>query len=280
MKPAPFAYVRPATVADAVLRLRSDEGAAPMSGGQSLVPLLNLRLARPTTVVDLGGIAGLDSIETSGDAIHLGAMVTHDRLEHHRWPSGLTAIATAVSHIGYPAIRHRGTVGGSLAHADPSAELPAVMVGVDASIELTSPDGVRRVPADGFFEGYYTTTRGHDELVTAVSIPLHNEMSSGFAEFSRRTGDFALALAFVSRWETNAGPAARVVVGGLDVRPRRIPDLEAPVAVGDAVDGLLTPELLDEHTSPSDDIHGSGAYKLRIGAEMVRRAIAQIGGSS
>jgi carbon-monoxide dehydrogenase medium subunit len=180
-----------------------------------------------------------------------------------------------VSRIGYPAIRHRGTIGGSLAHADPAAELPTLATAFGASIELTTASGVRTVGADDFFLGYYTTARQPHELVTSISWPVRDDLQSGFAEISRRTGDFAIALSACVAWTENGQRRARVVVGGLDVRPRRIPEIEEAVAAGRGEDAVST-EALERHTHPASDIHASADYRLHVGAEMVRRAIARM----
>lgn len=275
MKPPPFSYFRPTTVTAAVERLAADDGAIPLSGGQSLIPMLNMRLARPTTVVDLGSV-GLDVIEDRAEGIHLGGRVTHAQLEHHPWPAGFDAMADGVKQIGYDAIRHRGTVGGSLAHADPAAELPCLMVAFDATVELTSSQGTRAVPADDLFVGYYETLRRQDEIITSVTVPVREGLRSGFAELSRRPGDFALALAAVSTWPTGSGKEARAVVGGLDVRPRRIPEVEEALATGGDPFVAVTAEMLARRVEPSSDIHASAGYRLEVGTEMLRRAIVSV----
>jgi aerobic carbon-monoxide dehydrogenase medium subunit len=274
VKPPPFAYCRPGSVHAAVERLAADPGAVPLSGGQSLVPLLNLRLARPSTVVDLGGLH-LDAIDSRSDAVVVGAGVTHAALEHYDWPSGFGGLTEGVGHIGYPAIRHRGTLGGSLAHADPSAELPCLVIAFDARIELTSPAGTRLVGCDDFFLGYYDTIRRQDEIVTAVTFPVPSDLQSGFAEISRRRGDFAIALAAVTTWQDATGRHARAVVGGLDVRPRRIPEVEEAL-VGGGAGEVIRPDVLEAHVAPSDDIHASADYRLHVGAEMLSRAVAKL----
>jgi aerobic carbon-monoxide dehydrogenase medium subunit len=275
VKPPPFAFAQPDSLATALDCLSSNEGAFPMSGGQSLVPLLNLRLARPSLVVDLSRVPGLSEISTDGDGVSIGAMTTHSRIEAHPWPSALSALPAAASKIGYRAIRNRGTMGGSLAHADPAAELPTLALALDASIELTSTVGTRTLTADEFFVGYYETARHRDELVTAVSFPVPGDLRTGFAEISRRTGDFAIALAAVATWTDNGEPRARVVLGGLDVRPRRVPDLERAATAGiDEMLSMTTPETLAASTAPTDDIHATAGFRLHLGAEMVRRAAA------
>lgn len=277
MKPPPFAYMRPGTLEEAARQLRTDPGAMLLAGGQSLVPMLNLRVARPTTVVDISSIEGLSAIDIGPEEVTIGALVTHSQIENHEWPASLGALPVGAGQIGYPAIRHRGTIGGSLAHADPAAELPTLMVAFDATIHLQSEEGSRSVGADDFFEGYYSTSRNDDELISHVSLPVPPGLRSGFAEFSRRTGDFAIALAAVTTWGPAGQEQARVVVGGLDTRPRRVTTIEAALIEGDDWKALCTAEVLSSFTNPSDDIHGSSAFRLEVGAEMVARAIADMG---
>lgn len=280
MKPPPFAYARPASVEEAAGLLGADDGATLLAGGQSLVPMLNLRMTRPTTLIDISSLPDLAGIDVGSDTITVGAMTTHAKMERHPWPDSLTALARGVSHIGYPAIRHRGTVGGSLAHADPAAELPSLMVSLDASIQLRSANGSRTVPAEDFFVGYYSTARSHTEIVTSVSLPLHSDLRSGFSEFSRRVGDFAIALAAVARWNQGGESKARVVVGGLDSRPRRIDTIEAALIEGKDWRDVCTPEVVSSFAEPTSDIHGSADYRLHLGAEMVRRAIREMEGTA
>jgi aerobic carbon-monoxide dehydrogenase medium subunit len=280
MKPPLFDYVRPSSIVEAANALRNDPEALVIAGGQSLVPTLNLRLARPSAVVDISRLPGLSGIETDDGRVVIGALTTHSTIEFHDWPLGLEALPRGVSHIGYRAIRNRGTIGGSIAHADPAAELPSLMVALDAGIELRSPDASRTIPAADFFLGYYTTARGHDEIVTSVTVPRRPGLATGFAEFSRRIGDFAVALAAVATWEDEGQTHARVVVGGLDSRPRRIAAIEdALVDDGDWRD-VCTPDVIASFTDPSTDIHGSAEHRLHLGAEMIRRAIDQMHGGT
>jgi len=273
VKPPPFAYMRADTIDEAIHQLRCDDGTMLLAGGQSLIPMLNLRVARPTTIIDISRIAGLDNVEIGDDVASIGALTTHSRLASQRWPKSLAALPAGAAKIGYKAIRHRGTIGGSLAHADPAAELPSIAVALDATIHLQTEDHGRGVKADDFFEGYYTTARNHDEMVAKVSIPLRAGLRSGFAEFSRRSGDFALALAAVATWVQDGTPHARVVVGGLDTRPRRISAIEDALVGGEDWKHLCTPEILSTYVSPFDDIHGTAGFRLQIGAEMVSRAL-------
>lgn len=278
MKPPPFAYLRAASLDEAARELQSDDGAMILAGGQSLVPMLNLRIARPTTVIDISRIPGLEGIEVTPESVAIGALTTHSAIESYDWPSALSALPTGTSHIGYPAIRHRGTLGGSIAHADPAAELPSLMVALDATVDLHSASGTRSVAAEEFFTGYYSTARNHDELVSTVNLPVYADLRTGFSEFSRRTGDFAVALAATATWTEAGSLRARVVVGGLDVRPRRIGAIEEALVDGSDWRQACTPEVLAAFTEPSDDIHGSSDYRLRLGAEMVNRAITHMQG--
>lgn len=280
MKPPPFAYVRPASLDEAAVLLAEDGGAVLLAGGQSLVPMLNLRLARPSTVVDISGLTGLAGIDWTADRVTVGALATQSAVETHPWPDSLAALPHAVANIGYPAIRHRGTVGGSLAHADPSAELPTVTTALDGGIRLRSVRGDRRVPAEDFFVGYFSTASDPDEIVVALDLPLRPRMRTGFAEFSRRTGDFAVALAAAATWEGEQGRNARVVVGGLDARPRRIGRIERALLERADWRYHCTPEVLASFTDPVSDIHGSSEYRLHVGTEMVRLALERMEGSS
>ena len=194
MKPAPFEYVRPASVPEAIAALASDDGAKVIAGGQSLVPLMAMRLARPTLLVDVNDL-GLDGIDATGDVVRIGAGVRHRRLE--RDPAIAHAaplLAEAAGLIGYPAIRTRGTIGGSLAHADPVAELPAVLVATGGSILVRGAAGTREIAAADLFAGFLETTLAYDELVEEIRIPAAGARhGSAFCEWAPREVDFAVA---------------------------------------------------------------------------------------
>ena len=193
MKPAPFEYRAPASVEEALPLLGPD--ATVLAGGQSLVPLLNLRLARPELVVDLGGVAELDYIRADGGPLRIGAMTRQVALERselarRRWP----LLHKAVRFVGHPQIRSRGTVGGSVAHADPAAELPVALAVLGARFHLRSQDGVRVLRASEFFLGPLYTAREADELLVEIEVPEQPDgAGSGFAEHARTHGDFATA---------------------------------------------------------------------------------------
>jgi aerobic carbon-monoxide dehydrogenase medium subunit len=262
VKPAPFEYRAPASVEEALPLLGPD--ATLLAGGQSLVPLLNLRLARPELVVDLGGIAELDYISADDGPLRIGAMTRQVALERselvgRRWP----LLHQAVRFVGHPQIRSRGTMGGSVAHADPAAELPAALVALDASVHLRSAGGTRAVPAAEFFRGPLYTAREADELLAEIEVPVPPEDAGcGFAEHARTHGDFATAGAAAM---IAPGGYAAVALFGAGPVPRRAAAAEQALAGGagphDAAT-LATHEIDDE-------------YRRALCAELVRRAIEE-----
>jgi CO/xanthine dehydrogenase FAD-binding subunit len=200
VKPAPFAYVAPRTVEEALAALAED-GSRVLAGGQSLVPLLNFRLARPARLVDVNRIPELGVLRRADGALHIGATVRQAALERseivaRHWP----LLAQAVRHVGHAATRSRGTVGGSVAHADPRAELPVALAALDARFHLRSRDGRRTLTADELFQGPLTTAIGDGELLESIEVPpLPAGARTGFAEYARTHGDFAQAAVAVVR---------------------------------------------------------------------------------
>jgi CO/xanthine dehydrogenase FAD-binding subunit len=234
MKPSVFGYLR-ATSVEECLRAMAEHGeeAKILAGGQSLVPLMNLRLARPQWVVDVNRIPGLDYIKVDGDVLRIGATTRHRALA----TSEITAracplLSQAAAMIGYPAIRNRGTLGGSLAHADPAAELPCVACATDAQIVTASADGRRVIPAGEFFVGYFETTLESTELIVEVRFPVVRMGEAWqFREFTRKSGDFALATAGVGVAVADGLVSkARIAVGGVADRPLRLSTVEARLA--------------------------------------------------
>jgi carbon-monoxide dehydrogenase medium subunit len=231
MKPAPFHYYRARSLQEALDLLNGPAANGKLlAGGQSLVPLLNLRLARPEALIDLNSIAGLSYIRTEGNEIAIGALTRHREMEF----SGLLAkelpiVVEATSQIGHPAIRNRGTVGGSLAHADPAAELPCVLTALDARLVAAAPNGERVIRAQDFFTGFYRTALSDQEILKEVRIPLDRHPAGwGFVEFARRHGDFALSEASMLLFAEGGDrcASARVVVGGSVERPVRVGGVE------------------------------------------------------
>jgi carbon-monoxide dehydrogenase medium subunit len=196
VKPAPFEYLRAGSVPEALAALAEHEDAKVLAGGQSLLTLMNLRLARPSVLVDIGGLAELDRVFSDADDVLIGALVRHRRVETDPELRALVPLAAAAAgHIGHVGIRNRGTLGGTLAHADPAAEMPLVMVTLGATCYLESRSGgVRAVPAEQFFVSYYTCALRPDELLTWVRVPRPRPGQGwGFVELARRHGDFAMA---------------------------------------------------------------------------------------
>jgi carbon-monoxide dehydrogenase medium subunit len=270
VKPAPFDYHDPDTVEE-VLDLLAEHGddAVVLAGGQSLVPLLNLRLARPSIVVDLRRLPVEHAVLDDG-VVRVGATVTLTALLAARDVGLLgTGLAEALRAIGHPQIRNRGTVGGSLAHADPAAELPAVLLGLDGTVTLRSRSGQREVAAAQLFDGPYSTIRASDELLVSVCFPIFDGASTTI-EVARRPGDFALVGVFVARREHEA----RIAAFGVGDRPVRLTAVEEAVAGGagsaDAV------ELTRRAIAPGDDIHASGAYRRDVAGTLVARALRRL----
>lgn len=205
MKPTAFRYTKASGLDDAVRTLQAEEDAKIIAGGQSLVPLMNFRLSRPQVLVDIAGIAKLHIIEDNAQGLRLGALTTHQTLVTHPVIREKNPFLSHVaSHIGHWAIRNRGTLGGSLAHADPAAELPAAMVAFNAVIHLYSSQGTRTIASREFFLGFLTTVLGEHEMIVQVDIP-DTGSSWGFDEIVRRPGDFAMAGAIVELTSPNNG---------------------------------------------------------------------------
>jgi len=231
MKAASFEYHRPASLADALRALAAAPGTAKvMGGGQSMGPMLNLRLTRPSQVVDLSALPELRQVARDGDNIRIGAAVTHAEIEDGVHPALRAGLLQSVAGgIAYRAIRNRGTVGGSLAHADPAADWVLAMSALGAQIEIASAAGTRRVPMDRFMHGAYTTDLAEGEVIAAVRVPVLGDAARwGYHKFCRKTGEFAEAsCAAVFDAERKL---ARVVVGALDGAPQALPALAAQVA--------------------------------------------------
>ena len=279
MKPPPFAYECPTEVADAVTLLAAHGAdARPLAGGQSLVPLLNFRLARPTVLVDLNRIAALGGIAVENGALRIGAMARQAAVEaDDRVARGWPLLTDAIGHIAHPQIRNRGTIGGSLAHNDPAAELPAVMLALDAEMTTQGPEGARTIQAEDFFAGTMETALAPDELLTEIRVPALPEGTGwGFQEAARRQGDFALvAVAVLLRPSGSAsGIDARVVVTGTGDGPQRIREAEAILAErgtdGDSCEAAGNAAA--QASKPADDPHAPAWYRQKLVAALTRRA--------
>ena len=276
MKPPEFRYHAPSSL-DEVLDLLDAYGdeAVVLSGGQSLIPMLNLRLARPAEVVDISRVEGIGLIEAGERSVSVGALVTHRRMETAPEVARLLPMARAAAgFIGYRAIRNRGTVGGSVAHADPSAEWPVVLLALDGTVELQSKSGARQIGAGEFFKSVFTTARRPDEMVSAVHFSSRFASSWGFSEFQRRTGDFAVVVAAVAcADDSDRLGEARVALAGVADRPvRRTEAEEALVAAGDPA---VAADAARDAFDPAGDAHGSTAYRKQLVYAQVLRAATQ-----
>ena len=278
MKPAPFAYECPSNVAEAVALLASHGGdARPLAGGQSLVPLLNFRLARPAVLVDINRIEALGRIRVSDGVLCIGAMARQAAVEAdpdvaRGWP----LLTESIGHIAHPQIRNRGTVGGSLAHNDPAAELPAVMLALDAEMSAQGPQGQRTIAARDFFAGTMETALGADELLTEIAVPALPEGTGwGFQEAARRQGDFALVAVAVLLRPTGSGQIdARVVVTGTGGGPVRMRSAEAVLTERgtDGEAGEAVGNAAAEACDAADDPHAPAWYRQKLVSALTRRA--------
>ena len=280
MKPAPFNYVAPASLAAAVEALAAANGDGKiMAGGQSLVPLLNFRMARPSVVVDLRKIPGLTFIEDRGSTIAIGALTRHTDVERSSIVAAkLPVMAAAMPHVAHLAVRNRGTIGGSIAHADPAAEHPMLAVFYDATIKVQGPNGRRDIRAEQLFCAALTTSLGPDEIVYEIEYPILSSHNGwGFEEVARRFGDFALGCIAVSleRRRGRIGDA-RVAVMGVDETPRRLREAEAVLcdAPGEAPVFKRFSEAVRMAVSPPSDIHVSSDYRRALIESLAERAIA------
>jgi carbon-monoxide dehydrogenase medium subunit len=282
MKPAPFEYHRPVSLAETFDLLdRYGDEARILAGGQSLVPTLNMRLVTPRAVIDINRLPGLDAIHLTPGELVISSLARQESLLR----SPLVAehaplIAAAVPHIGHVAIRTRGTVGGSLALADPAAELPACAVALDAAIRVSSRPGRREIPAADFFRGVYSTALAPGEIVTELIVPRAGPgWRSGFEELARRHGDFALAgLAARLRVEGGAIRDARLVFFGVGTRPVRARSAEAALSGGraDADTRATAGGALDRDLDPPGDIHGSPALRRYLARVLLSRVVSRL----
>ena len=281
MKPAPFAYHRADSVEQAVALLaRLGDEAKILAGGLSLVPMMNLRLARPSALVDVTRIPGLSYLRAAPDGLHIGALTSHRTVEMSRDPAvtaGFGVLPRSARLIGHYPIRARGTFGGSIAHADPASEWCLLALLLEASVVLQGPAGQRVLPAADFLQGFYTTAAEPDEMITEVWFPRPTPRAA-LVEFAERQGDFAVVAAAVSvDIADGICRSARVVLGGVG---------PLPIQVGaEYVEGqpatTETWRAMGEHAAsqiePPSDTHGSSAFRKQLAATLVSRALAEAG---
>ena len=279
MKLPPFDYACPTTLPEAIELLASHDDAKAIAGGQSLVPMLAFRLAQPSLLVDLRKLADLRGIRISDAGVTLGAMVRwRDIEDDERLETAHPLLKAAISHVAHYQIRNRGTVGGSIAHADPAAEMPGIAMTCDAEIAVVGKSGAHVIQAADFFQGALTTALTTDEIIVEVRLPAWPAGRRwGFQEFARRRGDFAMAAAAVFYDQDERGKARNAHVGviGVGDRPLRLTAVE-DVLNGESIDEATIAKA-DAATSaavePQDDIHASAAYRRSLVGTMVERAL-------
>jgi carbon-monoxide dehydrogenase medium subunit len=281
LKPASFKYVAAETVEEAVAALteHGDE-AKVLAGGQSLVPLMNLRLATPGVLVDVNRIAELAGIRANGN-LEIGAVTRQAAVERAAEArAAAPLVIEALRHVAHPPIRSRGTIGGTVAHADPAAEIPAVLLALGGEVVAKGPGGERTIPADELFQGYFTTALQPDELLTAVRFPSQGPGTrTALQEVARKQADFALAGAVVAADVGDDGvcDSARIVLFGVADRPVRATGAEEAVASKPLTDAAVLAEAAQAAAAgidPSGDAHASAEYRKEVAGVLVRRALA------
>ena len=280
MKPAPFDYVRPDSLGEACRLLAGDEDARLIAGGQTLVPMLAMRLARPAKLIDILRLPELAGIREEAGAVIVGATTRQAQAE--RDPvirASVPMLARVLPWVGHPPTRNRGTVGGSIANADPSAEIPLVAVTLGADIMLATTDGPTSMPADDFFIGPMLTTIGQGECVSAIRFPVwpHQRIGVGFFEISARRSDFAFVAAAAQVALDDAGRCLEVAlgVGGVGDRPLR---LDVSSLVGTELDAASVAAAVNAASGELDatsDLHASAAYRRRVASVLCIRALEQ-----
>lgn len=284
MIPAAFDYTAPDSIAEAITVLGSDsEEIKILAGGQSLIPVLRLRLAAPTLLVDIGRIPELHGITDEGDALVIGAMTTHaevadsDLVTEH---AGLLAKATET--VADPQVRHRGTLGGALVHADPAGDLPAPILALDAELVIAGSEGERTVPAANFFQDMFTTTVGEQEILTKVRIPKHTGWGSHYEKFTRVAQQWSIvAVAVTVKLDGGSISAAKVALTNMGSTPIRATAVEQALigqaATGDAVKRAAASAA--EGTNPPTDTNGDAPYRRHLAAVLTGRAVLAAAGS-
>jgi len=278
VKPAPFAYAKARSLDEAIALTGEHADSRFLAGGQSLVATLNMRLSAPKLLVDINGIDGLAGISRKNGMLEIGALTRHVQAEN----SGDIAqhaplIARAMPHIGHPAIRNRGTIGGSIAFADPAAELPACLLALGGEVDAVGPNGKRTIKANDFFKGLFETALGQRDILTAIRVPAATkDTRTGFAELARRHGDYAIVgLAASAAGDGKGLSDVRLAFFGVGATPVRARKAEAALngaADGKAIDAAVAALDLD----PSDDVQATGKVKRHLAGVLLRRVAAQL----
>jgi carbon-monoxide dehydrogenase medium subunit len=271
--PAAFDYVRVASADEAIAQLQQHgEDAKLLAGGMSLLPLMKLRLAVPAVLVDVGRVRELSFVRDGGDSIAIGPLTRHRDLEMNDLLAAECGVLRAVAaEVGDNQVRHRGTIGGSVAHGDPASDLPAVLLALDATFVARGPDGDREIPAATFFEGFLETALGATELLVEIRVPKAGPTSFAYEKFNRRAQDWAIVGALAAR----ANGSTRVALVNMGPTPLRARGVEQALAGG------ATPAAAAEHaaegTEPSADLNATPEFREHLARVLVRRALESIG---
>ena len=275
MKPAPFAYTKAKTLKEAVTLLaKHKDDARLLAGGQSLIATLNMRLSAPDLLIDINGIKNLNGITKKGKYVEIGALARHAQVEHSDVIAKHAPLITlAMPHIGHPAIRNRGTFGGSIAFADPAAELPACLLALGGEIDIAGPRGKRKVKADAFFKGLFETALRPQEMIIAVRVPAADKTTRvGFAELARRHGDYAMVgLAASARGNDKGLADVRLAYFGVGDTPVRVKKAETALAAGDVEAAVKALDL-----DPHDDVQATAKTKKHLAGVLLRRVAKQL----
>ncbi|HEY1474899.1 MAG TPA: xanthine dehydrogenase family protein subunit M [Pseudolabrys sp.] len=274
MKPAPFAYKKARSLDEAVALLGEHKDARLLAGGQSLIATLNMRLSAPSLLIDINGISGLDGTVLKNGKVEIGALVRHAQAERSELIAKYAPlIARAMPHIGHAAIRNRGTLGGSIAFADPAAELPACLLALDGEVDVSGPKGKRTVRAQDFFKGLFETALAAQDVLTAIRVPAAGKDSRvGFAELARRHGDYAIVgLAASARADGKKLSDVRLAFFGVGSTPLRARKAEAALTNGNVDAAIAALDL-----EPQDDVQATGAVKKHLAGVLLRRVATQL----
>jgi len=273
VKPAPFAYKKAHSL-DEAIALLGEKDARLLAGGQSLIATLNMRLSAPSLLIDINKLHGLNGISEKNGAIEIGALTRHAQAEHSEViAKHAPLIARAMPYIGHPAIRNRGTLGGSIAFADPAAELPACLLALDGEVEAAGPKGRRAIKAADFFKGLFETALAPQEVLTAIRVPPAGKGTRvGFAELARRHGDYAIVgLAASARADGKGLSDVRLAYFGVGNTPARAKKAELALARGD-VDAAVSALDLEPH----DDVQATAKVKKHLAGVLLRRVASQL----
>jgi carbon-monoxide dehydrogenase medium subunit len=278
MRPAEFEYHRPSSVEEAVELLTSIEDSRPLAGGHSLLPLMKLRLAEPAALVDLSGIPGLADIAENGGGLVIGALATHADVAGSEVAIGIAPVIPETARmVGDRQVRNRGTIGGSVAHADPAADYPTVLTALGATIVAKGKDGEREIPADDFFVDMFTTSLGPGELVTSVHVPATGAgRGAAYLKHAHPASRYAVVgVAASLAVEDGACTEARLVVGGAAGTPVTVDTKEALVGrpLSDEATAAAAERVADALAEPTGDLYASGEYRVHLAGVLAKRAL-------